>query len=870
MKDLKNFPKLKKIKKNKKTTNVKPKKGMLKFFIKIFLCISLSLIILSLLTLLGIYLHFSHDLPKISSLSDYNPPIITNVYSDDEKTIIAEFFKERRIVVPVKKMPPLLLNAFVSAEDDRFYEHPGIDWVSIVRAFFRNLEAGTIVQGGSTITQQVTKSFLLSPEKKYARKIREAILAYKIDNKLSKEEILHLYLNQIYLGHGAYGVEAAAQNYFDKSVNELNLAECAMLAGLPQAPTRYSPYHSFDKAKARQEYVLRQMLEEGYINKKEAKKARETPLKIKARRNLYIEKVPYYTETVRSYVEKKYGQEMLYNEGLQIYTAINTDMQKIGRSEIEKGLRTIDKRRGYRGPLKHLKKDRINSFLQSLQEKTLLKKNRIVKGVVVKIKKKNVTVNMGKSKGIITLKNMKWARKPNPRRYPYYIKDPKKALKTGDVILVKLNDKQKNSDLWNLSLEQTPDVQAALVCIEAKTGKVKTMLGGRNFKESQFNRAIQSRRQPGSAFKPIVYAAALDREASFILTNNSLEKLKTEVPAHIFAKLQTLKKQEFPGKTNFINILEAEVGKEQLIPYKWLILQHTKKLEKQYTPASVIIDSAIVYRDAERHFTWKPKNYEKKFYGPTTLRDALTLSRNVVTIKILQDIGVNYVIDYARKLGITSNFNQDLSIALGSSGISLLEMVRAYAVFDNHGYLVKPIFVTKIIDRYGNIIEENVPIRKRVIEKSTAYCMTSLLQSVVKQGTAKKIKELKRPVVGKTGTTNNQFDAWFIGYTPGYVTGVWVGLDQEGSLGRTETGARAAAPIWLEFMKKFLADKPIKTFLAPEGIVFAKIDTDTGLLAIPESKNTIFECFKEGTVPTEYTPKPDSITDMSDFYKENM
>jgi penicillin-binding protein 1A len=425
--------------------------------------------------------------------------------------------------------------------------------------------------------------------------------------------------------------------------------------------------------------------------------------------------------------------------------------------------------------------------------------------IVIKVndKKKNVTVRLGNQLGVIDIKDMDWARKPDPEiaYRKEMIKRPGKALSTGDVILVSLKEKPEDADLWHLTLEQEPKVQGALLCIEAGTGHVKTMIGGLNFKESQFNRAIQSRRQPGSAFKPIVYAAALD------------------------------------------------MG---------------------YTPATTIIDSPIVFQDEEQDFKWKPKNYGKKFYGPTLMRQALAKSRNVITIKILQDIGIDYVIDYARKLGINSNLNRDLSIALGSSGVSLLELVNAYSVFNNIGYFVEPSFVTKVVDRNGNVLEELIPGKEKVIEKNTAFIMTNLLEGVVQSGTGWRAKALKRPTAGKTGTTNDLFDAWFVGYTPRYTTGVWVGFDEEASLGQHETGSKAASPIWVEFMKQLLKDKPARIFQVPESVVFSQIDAKTGLLPIPESEKTIFECFKEGTVPTEYTPKPDSVTEPEQFFKIDM
>ncbi|HDL08356.1 MAG TPA: penicillin-binding protein 1A [Desulfobacteraceae bacterium] len=790
-----------------KIRSKREKGGYIKKIFKFFCLGFLITIVTALLTVGSIYFYLSDDLPKIFSLKDYRPPIITTVYSDDNRKI-AEFYKERRIIIPLSSMPKMLKDAFIAAEDSRFYKHKGIDFFSIVRAFFKNIEAGTIVQGGSTITQQVTKSFFLTPERSYNRKIKEAILAYRIDKQFTKDEILFLYLNQIYLGHGAYGVEVASENYFGKSAKELNLAESAVLAGLPQAPSKYSPFRNPEKAKERQVYVLNRMVAEGYITNIQATEAINTPLDIKPRRNWYIEEVPFYTEHIRRYIEKKYGDHMLYNEGLKIYTAVNIEMQKTAREEIEKGLKQLDKRQGYRGPLKHLAPEEFEAFSEELQSKLdndFIEEGKIIEGLVIKVddSRNTVTVRMGNIIGIISLKDMRWARKPDPEiaYYESRIKHPGNVLTVGDVILVKLKKQMKKTRLWQLSLEQTPKAQSALLCIEAETGFVKTMVGGRNFRESQFNRAIQSRRQPGSAFKPIIYAAALD---------------------------------------------------------------------KGYTPATMLIDSPIVFKDKMHDFVWKPKNYKEKFHGPTLFREALAKSRNVVTIKILKNIGIDYTIDYARKLGITSNLNHNLSIALGSSGVSLLEIVKAYSVFANLGYLIKPVFITKITDRYGMVIEENDLNRKKVMDKTTAYIMTSLLQSVVKHGTGHRVKALNRPVAGKTGTTNNLHDAWFVGYTPRYITGTWVGFDDEKSLGKYETGSKAASPIWLGFMRKILANKTIRVFQVPEKVVFSKIDAKTGLLPIPESKKTIFECFKEGTVPTEYTKKPDSISNSEDFFKRAM
>ena len=799
------------------------------------------------------YYQISKDLPEISSLRDYHPPVITTVYSDNGRKI-AEFYKYRRVILPLPEIPEQLINAFVDAEDARFFQHTGIDIISVFRAFMKNMTAGEIVQGGSTITQQVAKSFFLSSERTYTRKIREAILSYRIEKRFSKEDILFLYLNQIYLGHGAYGVQAAAENYFGKTVGELNLAECALLAGLPQAPSRYSPFRSPDQARKRQLYVLNQMVERGHVTPVEAEAARETQLDIKPVKSWFQAMTPWYSEYIRQYVMERYGEDMLYNQGLEIHAAVNVDMQEIARDKIEEGLRELDKRQGYRGPIEHLTLQDIEPFLSRLtaarnkedaSESQVLIGN-IVKGVVIDVNdaEKTVLVRFVGGRGRIPLSDMTWARKPDPEvawYRPYAaVKKPSQALIVGDVIWVKINGLHQaeaikeagqpivsatirdeslktdspalegaetesthsdNDNDYDISLEQTPQVEAALICMEARSGLIKAMVGGRDFSQSQFNRAIQARRQPGSAFKPIIYAAALD---------------------------------------------------------------------KGYTPASMILDSAIVFEDKEHDFTWKPHNYEERFFGPTLFRKALIKSHNIPTIKILRDIGVDYVIDYAEKLGITSPLSRNLSIALGSSGMSPLELITAYSVFANLGERVTPVFIKKIVDREGRVLEQNTPDPVRVIGKDTAFIMTHLLQGVVEQGTGRRVKALNRPVAGKTGTTDNLNDAWFVGYTPDYVTAVWVGYDKEKSLGASETGASAASPIWLAFMQNILADKPVQSFSVPEGVVFSKIDTETGLLPIAESRETFFECFKEGTVPTEHTPQPGTVIKDEQFFKKGM
>lgn len=625
--------------------------------------------------LFGLYFYFSKDLPNIITLKNYKPNTITKIYSEDGE-IIAEFFIEKREVTPLNKIPKHLIYAFVASEDARFFEHQGLDYLAILRAFLKNIFSGEIVQGGSTITQQVVKSILLSSERSFERKIKEAILSYRIERYLSKDEILFLYLNQIYLGHGVYGVATASKEYFGKEIEKLNLAESALLAGLPQAPTKYSPYTHPELARKRQIYVLSRMFEEGFISYDDLIRAFQTPLNFKNKTHQFLGKAPHFSEYIRRYIEEKYGKDTLYKKGLQVYTTIDMRYQKFAEEALELGLKEIEERQGYK----------------NLESKSL---------------------------------------------------------------------------------------EGALICFEIDTGYIKAMVGGRDFKRSQFNRVIQARRKTGSAFKPIIYASAID---------------------------------------------------------------------KGYKPSSIIVDSPIVFEWGGKK--WKPKNFEDKYFGPTTLRNAITHSLNTVTVKIAKDIGIEYIKEYAKKLGITSHLNDDLSMALGSSSLSLYELTKAYAVFANNGKIFKPIFIKKIIDRDGKVIEENQPNNQnqfkeeqQAISPQTAYIMTYLLEGVIQNGTGRRAKALGRPVAGKTGTTDNFLDAWFIGYTPEIIAGVWVGFDEEKSLGEGETGARAALPIWINFMSMILKDKPIRDFTIPDGVIFVKIDPKTG--KISSSNGAILECFKE-------------------------
>ncbi|MBW2594930.1 MAG: PBP1A family penicillin-binding protein [Deltaproteobacteria bacterium] len=763
---------------------------------KILAWIAISLLLL-ILTGAGFIYFLVDGLPSIASLKDYRPSIITRVYAGDGQ-LIDEFYLEDRKIVRVTDLPKFVIQTFVAAEDARFFRHQGVDLQSIVRAFFKNMEAGTIVQGGSTITQQVAKSLFLSPEKKYIRKLREAILAYRIDRYLKKYEILNLYLNHIYLGHGAYGIEAASQHYFGKTAGKLTLPEAALLAGLPKAPSRYSPVLHPERARRRQVYVLNRVAEDGYITEEEKLVALETPVVLKKAEDK-AKIAPYFTENVRRYIQTKYGSDALYREGLEVYTTLDITCQKAARDAVTRGLRELDKRQGYRGALKRVPEEDIESFVRDMNvdvDEPL--EGRIVEAMVVDVDsgEKIVRLRVGEYEGIMTLEHMSWARVPDPdvAYNTAKVKDPADVLKRGDVVDVKVLSVADGKVA--LALEQEPRVQGALLAMDSNTGEIRAMVGGRSYRKSEFNRATQAKRQPGSAFKPFIFTAAFD---------------------------------------------------------------------KGMTPATILMDSPVIYRDTLKDSLWKPRNFSEKFYGPTTLRTALIKSRNLVTIKLLKEIGIDYAADYVVNMGITTPLARDLSMALGTSGITLLDMVRGYGIFANGGKRVKPLFIKKIVDRTGNMVEENRPEAEQAVDPGIAYITSHLLQEVVKGGTGWRVRALGRPVAGKTGTTNDLKDAWFMGFTPSLVAGVWVGFDDLKPLGKYETGSRAASPIFLYFMKKALEGTSIESFSPPEGVVFAKIDPETGALAGPGSEKYIFECFLEGTEPTETVPEDDGSEDKGFF-----
>ncbi len=771
--------------------------------------------------LVGAYLYVNRTLPKVDTLADYRPPIVSRVFSDDG-AVIAEFSRERRIVVPVSRMPRQLIEAFVSAEDSNFFQHQGIDLVSILRAALKNIRAGGIVQGGSTITQQVAKSLLLTPEKKFSRKFKEAILASRMERTLSKEGILHLYLNQIYLGHGAYGVQAAAENYFDKNIEDLSLAECAILAGLPQAPSRYSPYRHFERARERQKYVLGRMAAEGYISAEAAAEALAEEIVIRQRTNTHIRDAAYFTEQVRRYLEQTYGEERLYNDGLEVYTSMNLAMQLAAQQGVQENLHAHDRRQGYRGPEKVLAAEQAEAFWAAQQEAFAKKAPAAgaeLEALLTGATPQALQVRFGDLSGEIPLKEIAWAGpprvvKPGQEASGNALADETR-LPVGSLLRVRL-EKAREDGGWTLSLQQQPLAQGALVAIDPHTGQVQAMVGGYDFLQSQFNRVIQARRLPGSAIKPIVYAAALD---------------------------------------------------------------------KGYTPATMILDTPLIYRETKEsgeETEWKPKNYGKKFYGPTSFRSALTRSMNVITIKVLEDIGVGYAANYAKKLGITSPLARDLTLGLGSSAVTPLELATAYCVFANGGVRITPSYINRIVDRDGRILESTDPAdfpggpaedqrlvrlpAERVISPETAYLITNLMESVVRNGTGWRARELDRPAAGKTGTTNDLKDAWFAGFVPRLVAVSWVGYDQERPLGKKETGSQAAAPAWVDFMKTAVRDMPPHHFPVPDTIEFRTIDSATGLLAPEDSPEAHVEAFAPGTAPTRYALDEQQPT-ARDFFK---
>ncbi len=880
------------------------------------------------------------SLPKLLTLEDYKPRLVTKVYDRNNK-LIGEFLHEKRILLPYSQIPKNLINAFLAAEDDGFFEHGGVNYLAILRATIANIKAGHTVQGGSTITQQVAKTLVLANrEKTMLRKVKEALMAQQMEEHFKKEEILYLYLNQIYFGQGAYGVATAAEVYFRKPVKDLTLAEMAILAGLPKAPTAYSPTHNPVRAKERQVYVLRRMADVGFIKKEEAERSIQEPVKVYLREK-FETYAPFFLETVRQMLVAELGEDAVLDQGLRVRTSLDLTKQLAAQDAVRVGLKEVDKRQGYRGPLKSttdpkevgefLFKTRNELIADITPDRTIqtdgkfkdwgpldinydiskglpfyLPTGKTAPAIVSKVDDELglVYVRVAEIEGIIDFQTMQWARKPNTeKRFDLdLIKKPSDALKLGDVILVQVADakytpsirlqkilasqkkKMEFTKYAHLTLDQEPVLEASLMSIDQNTQEVIAMIGGYDFKKSEFNRALQAARQTGSSFKSIVYAAALDRG---------------------------------------------------------------------YTPSSQIMDAPIVFEESgtggdeegqDDSKTWKPSNHSKSFGGDIIMRNALVKSLNVPTVKIIEDIGVPYSVDYAKRLGIFSPLNTDFTMALGSSGVTLYEMTKVFSEFGRLGKKVRPILVQKVEDSNGKELVSNILLDKKFqkeqeeIEKvfeerrlaylelkksldvtsnnsdgattanviegtpaprppltekekeklkksidsymffedpdqlmkpTTAYLTTSLLKAVIedKNGTGGRAKALGREVAGKTGSSNGYYDAWFIGYTPQIATGVWVGFDHEKTIGKGEVGGRAALPIWLDYMKAAHENLPIVTFPVPEGIVFANIDSETGKLPTAQSKSIIRQAFLEGTEPTSSHSNEE---EKADFYKQDL
>ncbi len=805
------------------------------------------------------YLRFVRDLPDPRRIEDYRPALSSLVLDRDGQPI-GEFYAERRQLVPLERVPEHVIHAFVSGEDSTFFEHKGIDYPGILRAAWVNLRAGGEVrQGASTITQQMVKGLLLSPERSYARKIRELILARRIEERFSKQEILYLYLNQIYFGEGAYGIAEAARTYFGKSVDALSVSEGALLAGLPKAPSRYSPFASPERAEQRRRYVLQRMRLDRHIDEAAYARALAEPLALAAAPSATASaNAAYFTEEVRRLLVDAFGNQAVLEGGLRVETTLDSRLQASAVASLRRGLEELDRRQGYRGPLRHVASAEIAAELERVAAENALgdatdpdralRGDAAYVGVVLAVDGAAQTARIGfgpKLEALVRLSDVAWARKPDRAVEAVPVSSIEKIFRRGDVARFRRLPPPAERDAAPeaqpppagalfVGLAQDPLVQGALLSLDVVRDEVLALVGGYSFEASQFDRVTQATRQPGSAFKPLIYGAALERG---------------------------------------------------------------------YTAASIVHDRPVVYEDAATGQVWRPQNYGREFYGPLTLREALARSVNNATVYLFRDLGGPTVIDYARRLGIDSPLENNLSLALGSSGVTLLELTRAYASFPAEGRRMRSVFIRRVLDRDGNLLLRDVALGRPAAEALArmgggavpaaelapppaaraagpelaeglaagaaasadpvaapghalapqhAYLVTDLLRAVVEdpEGTGWRLRSLQRPLAGKTGTTNDQADAWFMGFSPEVMTGVWVGHDESRILGHGETGSRAAAPIWVEYMRDALAERPVRDFDPPDDIVFARIDRKSGLLADSGSGDTVFQAFLAGREPT--------------------
>ena len=719
-------------------------------------------------------------MPDYKYLKNYKPPVSSKLYSGNG-VLVSDFSSEKRIFVPYSAISQTVINAFLSAEDKNFFDHPGVDAKGVVRAIKNNifnLLYSKRLEGASTITQQVAKNFLLTNEVSIDRKIKEAILAFRIERVLSKKRILELYLNQIYLGEGSYGIASASLRYFNKPISELNYGEAALLAALPKAPSKYNPYKNKELAKFRRNLVLNNLLDNGFIDQKQHSKLINSKIKLQKRKRIYLEDSRYYVEDVRKDVIDKYGYDKVYKQGFNIKTPLDLELQKIATQSLRNGLQEFDKRKGWRGPLSNIKK--YKNWKKDLKDLNLEKSLGWELAVVTRIDKfETVIKTQNDDNGTINFNDIDWTRK-----------EFKKLFKIGDIIYVK-----KLSD-GNYSLKQLPRANGGIVVMDPYSGRVLALSGGFSFKQSEFNRASQAKRQPGSAFKPFIYALAL---------------------------------------------------------------------ENNFLPTTLVLDAPIVLDQGNDLKMWKPENYGKKFYGPSTLRTGIEKSRNLMTVRIAQELGIDKIINFSKKLNIYENPDELMSVSLGSAETTLLKITSAYCSFLNGGKLVNPILIDRIQDSEGKTIFNNEkrycencdlisyegtskPIIKnkyqQIFSPQTAYQITSMLKGVIERGTGKGLKELKLELAGKTGTTNKNTDTWFIGFTSNLVVGVYIGYDNPRSLGKFETGSKTAMPVFKEFIKKTANTFNARPFKVADNINMMVIDAKTGKKANPKTKLAIIESFK--------------------------
>ena len=742
---------------------------------------SVFLSIIGLVGIITILWYYSNDLPDYKFLKNYKPPISSKLYSNDGQ-LLSEFSSEKRIFVPFNAIPDLVVNSFLSAEDKNFFKHPGVDAKGVLRAIINNVSnilSSRRLEGASTITQQVAKNFLLSNEVSIDRKLKEAILAFRIERALSKERILELYLNQIYLGEGSYGIASASLQYFDKPISELDYPEAAMLAALPKAPSRYNPFKDAELAKFRRNLVLKNLYDNKYLNEKEFSNFIEKEINLKKRKSVYLENSNYYVEDIRKLIVEEYGFDKVYKQGFTINTPLNLYLQEEATKSLRKGLVEFDKKKGWRGAL--LNKKYKSGWSKDLKEYQLEESIGWKLSIIKKLNRFSAIIEtIDGEEGVIEFSSIDWTKK-----------NFEDLLKVGDIIYAeKIKEKKYN-------LKQLPKVNGAMVVMDPYTGRILALSGGFSFKNSEFNRATQALRQPGSAFKPFVYALAL---------------------------------------------------------------------ENGYTPATLILDAPIVFDQGEDLKLWKPENYGKKFYGPSTLRTGVEKSRNLMTVRIAQNLGINNIANFSKELNIYENPEKLLSLSLGSTETTLLKLTSAYCSFVNGGKLINPKFIDRIQDSEGNTIfnsetrkcdgcdqisyfgKEIPKIKnnfKQIMSKETAYQMTSILEGTVKRGTAKGLKDLNLDLGGKTGTTNKNTDTWFIGFSSNYVIGVYVGYDEPSSLGKFETGARTAMPIFKDFVKKVVKKESARPFKVPPGIKMLVVNSINGQRASYSDDSIIIEAFKE-------------------------